>query len=229
MPTSIHTKSPIQTLEIPSASLHTVHIDIVAPFSPAKSPNSSYISPYRYILTCIDRTTRWVEAQPFSEITASSVAEAFINTWVTRWGVPLHVITDRGRQFESELFSEVAKIVCFYRLRTTAYHPQCNGLIVRMHRTIKTAITTRKESWLYALPIVLLGIRSMLNSSDFSPFYAVTGTQCLLPQLLIDSTSEEAITENFTKDLHKTMSQFNVRDFTKRITKSAKSYVPEKL
>ena len=69
----------------------------------------------------------------------------------------------------------------------------------------------------------------MPNSSDFSPFYAVTGTQCLLPQLLIDSTSEEAITQNFTRDLHKTMSQFDVRDFTKRITKSAKSYVAEKL
>ena len=69
----------------------------------------------------------------------------------------------------------------------------------------------------------------MPNSSDFSPFYAVTGTQCLLPQLLIDSTSEEAITQNFTRDLHKTMSQFDVRDFPKRSTKSAKSYVPEKL
>ena len=140
-----HTKSPIQTLEIPSARFHTVHIDIVRPLPPAKSPNSSYISPYRYILTCIDHTTRWVEAQLINEITASSVAEAFINTWVTRWGAPLHVITDRGRQFESELFSEIAKIIGFYRLRTTAY-PKCNGLIKKMHRTIKTAIIARKES-----------------------------------------------------------------------------------
>ena len=69
----------------------------------------------------------------------------------------------------------------------------------------------------------------MPNSSDFSPFYAVTGTQCLLPQLLIDCTSEEAITQNFTRDLHKTMLQFDVRDFTKKVTKSTKSYVPEKL
>ena len=109
-----NTKSPIQTLEIPSARFNTVRIDIVRALPPAKSPNSSYISPYRYILTCIDRTTRWVEAQPIIEITASSVAEAFINTWVTLWGVPLHVINDRARQFESELFSEVAKVIGFY-------------------------------------------------------------------------------------------------------------------
>ena len=69
----------------------------------------------------------------------------------------------------------------------------------------------------------------MPNSSDVFPFYAVTDTQCLLPKLLIDSTSEETITQKSTRDLHKTMSQFDVRDFMKRITKSAKSYVPEKL
>ena len=51
----------------------------------------------------------------------------------------------------------------------------------------------------------------------------------MLPQLLIDSTSEEAITQNFTRDLHKTLSQFDVRDFTKRVNNSVKSYVPEKL
>ena len=69
----------------------------------------------------------------------------------------------------------------------------------------------------------------MPNSSDISPFYAVTGTQCLLPQLLIDSTIKESITQNFIRDLHKTMSQFYVKDFIKRVTKFAKSYVPEKL
>ena len=103
------------------------------------------------------------------------------------------------------------------------------GLSAGRGRTIKTAIIARKESWLSALPIVLLEIRSMPNSSDFSSFYAVTGTQCLLPPLLIDSTSEAAITQNFTRDLYKIMSQFDVRDFTKRVNKSAKSYVPEKL
>ena len=53
-------------------------------------------------------------SSPLHIVTASSVAEAFINTWVTRWGVLLHVITDRSRQSESELFSEVAKIIGFY-------------------------------------------------------------------------------------------------------------------
>ena len=58
--------------------------------------------------------------------------------------MPLHLVTDRGRQFESELFKELSSLIGFHRLRTTSYHPQSNGIIERTHRTLKTAIMARK-------------------------------------------------------------------------------------
>ena len=45
-----------------------------------------------------------------TEITSQNVYTAFINIWVSRFRVPLHVITDRGIQLESELFSELSYI-----------------------------------------------------------------------------------------------------------------------
>ena len=143
-----HTKSPSSHFELPSERLQTVHIDIVGPLPPCKEHDEVYLSPYKYVLTCIDRATRWMEAVPLAEITATSVASAFFQSWISRFGVPLHVITDRGTQFESELFQELATLVGFHRLRTTAYHPQTNGMVERLHRTMKTAITARKQSWL---------------------------------------------------------------------------------
>lgn len=85
-----------------------------------------------------------------TEITAQNISTAFINTWVSRFRVSLHIITDRGSQFELELFSELSKIIGFHKLRTTLYHPQMNRLIehthTHTHRTLKTEIIARKKS-----------------------------------------------------------------------------------
>ena len=102
------------------------------------------------------------EAHPLSDISAASVAEAFVTAWIARFGVPLRVVTDRGSQFESELFSELAKLVGFHRLRTNSYHPQTNGIVERFHQTLKTAIIARNENWFKALPVVLLEASLMI-------------------------------------------------------------------
>ncbi|KAF2347963.1 Integrase catalytic core [Trinorchestia longiramus] len=135
-----HTKSPVSPIAPKSDRFHSVHIDIVGPLTPASLPSLAYPLPFRYILTCIDRATRWCEAVPLVDTSASSVAIAFMSGWISRFGVPLEVITDRGAQFESELFSNLSSLLGFHHVRTTSYHPQSNGLVERLHRTLKTAI-----------------------------------------------------------------------------------------
>ena len=45
---------------------------------------------------------------------------------------------------------------------TTAYHPQSNGLIERLHRQLKASIMARSEDlgWMDHLPMAMLGIRT---------------------------------------------------------------------
>ena len=166
---SRHTKAETTPFSLPSGRFETVHIDIIGLLPPTTTYDGVYTSPARYVLTCIDRVTRWVEATPLQNTSASIIALAFLNRWISRFGVPLHVVTDQGSQFESELFGDLSAIIGFHRLRITAYHPQTNGIIERLHRTLKTAIMVRKQSWLYALPIVLLGIGNMPNDQGFFP------------------------------------------------------------
>ena len=136
---------------------------------------------------------------------ATSVAVAFISGWVSRFGCPLLLITDRGAQFESELFSHLSSLLGFHHIRTTGYHPQSNGMIERFHRTLKSAIKTRKQNWFISLPIVLLGYRMTPNSSEFSPFTAVTGSFLLSPRPLIspaDDSSSHEIINTFAKEMN---------------------------
>ena len=226
-----HTHSTVSEFSLPSSRFQSVHIDIVGPLPPTTMYNESYPSQYRYLLTCIDRATRWMEVSPMTEITASAVAIAFVNVWISRFGVPLHVITDRGTQFESELFSELSKITGFHRLRTNSYHPQTNGMVERLHRSIKTSLTARKESWLLALPIILLGLRCLPNENGISPFNAVTGTSILMPQLLIDTDENcSDISNEFIRKLCNEMTKIDFDTLSKGITHSnKKSYLPKDL
>jgi len=225
-----HTKTEKSSFNLPSSRLETVHIDIVGPLPHVKRQGETYVAPYRYLLTCIDRATRWTEAAPLCDISAATIANAFLNTWISRFGVPLHVITDRGSQFESELFTELASLVGFHRLRTTAYHPQTNGMIERVHRTIKTAIIARKQSWLDALPIVLLGIRSIPNESGYSPFTALTGNQPLMPRLIVSAENKPPLTHNEVRNIAHEMSLLDLQKLSDgRIHSVPKSFIPSEL
>ncbi|XP_063913258.1 uncharacterized protein LOC135129920 [Zophobas morio] len=95
----------------------------------------------RYCLTTVDRHTRCPEAVPISDQEAAAVAQAFYGTWIARFGTPLRVTTDQGRQFESYLFKQLNCLLGTTHLRTTAYHHSANRMIERLHRQLKASAT----------------------------------------------------------------------------------------
>ena len=137
----------------PDARFSIVHIDLVGSRG------------FTYLLTCVDRFTRWPEAIPLTSITAEDIAQAFLTGWIARFGVPTTIVTDRGRQFESKLWQALMSLLGSKRARTTAYHPQSNGLVERFHRQLMAALKAQlnPSSWMDALPLVLLGIRTALR------------------------------------------------------------------
>ena len=129
-----------------------VHIDIIV---------MPYSEGFRYCLTCVDRFTRWPEAFPLADQEAESVARSFYENWICRFGVPLRIMTDQGRQFESHLFKHLNHLFGSTHLHTTAYHSQANGLVERLHRQLKAAIKCHQtDRWTKVLSTSMLGNRS---------------------------------------------------------------------
>ncbi|GFY61872.1 uncharacterized protein TNIN_232281 [Trichonephila inaurata madagascariensis] len=71
----------------------------------------------------------------------------------------------------------------FKRSRTTSYHPCSNGMIECVNRQLKASLMCHTDSsWFEALPVVLLGIRSVLKEDlQFSSAELVYGEPLLLP------------------------------------------------
>ena len=152
-----HTKSKHGCFKVPSGRFNHIHMDLVGPLPPSEGNT--------YILSIIDRFTRWPEAYPLVDSTASTVARTFVKEYLPRFGVPLEMTTDQGPQFESKLFSELSKLIGTVHIRTTAYHPQANGMVERFHRQLKASLKAREDTtnWSLELPFVLLGIRTAVK------------------------------------------------------------------
>lgn len=171
---------------------HHIHVDIIGPL--AISPDG-----YRYCVTIIDRGTRWPEAFPIKDITSETIAKVIYEGWITRFGCPVRLTSDQGRQFESQLFTDLLKYLGVRKIRTTSYHPQANGLVERWHRVLKAALMARlnTESWIDHLPTVLFGLRAAGRSeSGISAAEYTYGKPLRLPSEFFDSTKSHFSDDN---------------------------------
>ncbi len=119
------------------------------------------------------------------DITAETCTSTFVSGWFARFWVPATITSDRGCQFESSLWEQLTLLLGIQHIHTTAYHPITNGMVEKLHHQLKAALKTypAPERWTKPLPIVLLGICTVLKENDLHCTAAevVYGTTPRLP------------------------------------------------
>ena len=169
--------------------LELIAMDIVGPFPPSKSGN-------KYILVVSDYFTKWVEAFGIPSQDAVTVANCIVDSVFCRWGLPSQLHSDMGAQFESLIIKEISKILCINKTHTTPYHPQCDGLVERLNRTIlamlATMVNDHGSSWEDHLPKVCFAYNTSTHTSTgYTPFYMMYGREAKIPADIVYGTPAE--------------------------------------
>ena len=107
-------------------------MDIVGPMETTESGNS-------YLVTMIDKFSRYPMVIPVSNILSTTIARAIMR-WISYFGPPDKIVSDNGKQFIGKVFQDLCNILKVKHVTTSIYHPQSNGAIERFHRWLKTRL-----------------------------------------------------------------------------------------
>ena len=149
------------------------------------------------MLVVVDQFSKWVECYALLDQTAERFARTLVSELIGRFGCPLELHSDQGRNFESRMFKEVCDLLMNVRTRTTPYRPSANGQVERMNCTIlqilRCFIQGQQEDWDLHLATVGMEIRSTVNrQTGFTPNFLMLGREVLQPiDLMLNPGGEE--------------------------------------
>ena len=187
-----HVVPPIAEFEVPPKRFQHIHLDLVS-----MPPSNGY----DHLLTVVDRFSRWPAAFPIPNINAETVIDTLAHGWIAAYGVPEIITTDRGSQFSSQIFTQLLKTWGIKHIMTTAYHPEANGMVERLHRRLKESLIAlgrgERLQWFWKLPMTLLALRTTIKPDiNASPSDLVFGEGITVPGQLIgppNLTDEELL------------------------------------
>ncbi|GFX32014.1 retrovirus-related Pol polyprotein from transposon 412 [Trichonephila clavipes] len=117
---------------------------------------------------------------------APTVAEAVVQHWISRYGVPLQLHSDQGRNFVSAILKGVCELLGIDKTKTTPLHPQSDGMVERFNRTIlnnlSLMVSKNQQDWDQKVPLFLLAYRSAVHeTTGYSPSQMLFGRDLRLP------------------------------------------------
>jgi hypothetical protein len=72
----------------------------------------------------IDYLTKWPEAYALPDAMAEAVAFVYVEQIICQHRAPEALLSDRGKQFLSEIMRHMNKFLQVHKVNTTPYHPQ---------------------------------------------------------------------------------------------------------
>jgi cleavage and polyadenylation specificity factor subunit 1 len=115
-----------------------VHLDLFGPYEKnmAEPPSGKKFASRVFVVIMIDYFTKVAEWVPADNKQPITVARAFYDNWICRYGAPSVITTDNGGEFKAD-FTHMVSRLGTYHVYTSANHPSANGVAERLVRSAK--------------------------------------------------------------------------------------------
>ena len=138
------------------------------------------------MIVAVDYFTKWIEAEPLNNISGRSVQKFLWRNLVCRFGIPRVLVSDNGRQFADSFLQGWCAELGIRQHFTSVGHPQANGQVENVNKTILHGLKTRIESaqtgWIDELPTILWAYRTTpRTATQETPFALTYGAEAVIP------------------------------------------------
>ena len=201
-----HPPGKLQPLPIPDGKWATVTVDFVTQLPETDSGHDA-------ICVFCDKLTKMVHLVPtVTAVTAQQTAQLFVQHVWRLHGMPSVLVSDRGTQFDSELFREIMRLLEVKQAMSSSYHPQTDGQTERVNRVMEEVlrhyVNPTQTDWDKFLPCVEFAINNAVHSgTQETPFFLNYGVHPHTP-LSLQSPVQRAVqcrlpaAVKFTADMH---------------------------
>jgi hypothetical protein len=141
---------------------------------------------YSYILTMQCELSKYVVAVPLKNKEAATVARAFVENFILKYGIPKAIATDCGTEFLAEVMKKTCALLHVDQLQSTAYHHRSIGALENSHKNLgaflRTQVAKHNSAWSSWVPYWCFAFNTTTHTeTKYSPFELVFGKICVLP------------------------------------------------
>lgn len=196
---SLNKKQPMKVTTTAMTAFQKVMLDLVGPLENDEDNN-------RYILTLQCELSKFVECYPLPNKEAKTVAKAFVENFILRYGIPQEILTDQGTEFTASIFQEVCSLLKINSLRSTAYHHQTLGALENSHKNLGSFLRIQAlnnpTQWSTWLPYWSFAYNNTVHTeTKYTPFELVFGKIGILPSNLIQEIDPLYSFDNYPLEL----------------------------
>jgi hypothetical protein len=159
--TNLQNKAPLRSIGTMRPG-QFVQLDFMGPFTTSKAGN-------RYICLAVDAHIKFLWYAATKTIDEISTALFLFNEVICKVGPVEQIMSDRGANFESNVFVHLCKLIGSKKVRSSAFHPSGNGGIEIVNKTIKPNlakyVAKSHDDWDICLGLAVNSYNNTIQSS----------------------------------------------------------------